>query len=78
LIRAGTTGEVFRSGQVGDLVAAMVRVLRTPNDEARRSRCRQQVAGYTVTHAAEGLARAYASVVGLRAGMPRNDRELAA
>jgi hypothetical protein len=56
----------------------MVRVLRTPNDEARRSQCRQQVAGYTVTHAAEGLARAYASVVGLRAGMPRNDRELAA
>jgi glycosyltransferase involved in cell wall biosynthesis len=60
LIIAGVTGEVFQSGEVHDLAAALARVMQLPNDEARRMQCRQQVEGYTVARAAEGLARAYA------------------
>lgn len=62
LIQTGITGEVFRNGQSDDLSRALLRVMSTPNDEARRARCQQQVEGYTVARAAEGIAQAYAHV----------------
>lgn len=64
LIRAGVTGEVFQSGEVDDLAAALASVMQLPNTEARRALCREQVEGYTVARAAEGLASAYAFATG--------------
>lgn len=62
LVQTGITGEVFRSGQSDDLSRSLVRTMSIPNNEVRRARCRQQVEGYTVDRAAEGIAQAYAYV----------------
>jgi len=70
LVQAGVTGEVFHSGQSNDLSHALMRVISTPNDESRRTRCRQQVEGYTVNRAAQGIAQAYAHVTQRVSGGP--------
>lgn len=70
LVRAGITGETFRSGQSDDLSHALIRAMSTPNDEARRARCQQQVEGYTVSRAAEGIAQAYTRVTQRVRGRP--------
>ena len=70
LIQPGITGEIYQSGQADDLARALARVMQTPNSEARRARCRQQVEGYTVAHAADGIAHAYAYVTQRARGEP--------
>ncbi len=71
LVRAGVTGEIFHSGQSDDLSHALLRAIGIPNDQARRARCQQQVEGYTVDRAAEGIAQAYAHVTQrVRGGPP--------
>lgn len=66
LIQKGVTGEVFPSGKVDALTDALSRMLLRPNTEARRQRCRQQVEGYTVMRAAEGIAQAFTQVTEAR------------
>jgi glycosyltransferase involved in cell wall biosynthesis len=63
LIQEGVTGEVFQTDRVDDLASALARTMESPNDEARRVQCRQQVDKYTMTRAAEGIARAYTHVM---------------
>lgn len=70
LVRAGITGEIFRSGQSDDLSHALMRAMSMPNDGARRARCQQQVEGYTVDRAAQGIAQAYAHVTQRGRGGP--------
>ncbi len=69
LIQAGFTGEVFEADQVDELAGALARAVGTPNDEARRARCQQQVEKYTMQRAAEGIALAYGHVM-QRRGLP--------
>jgi len=63
LIQEGVTGEVFQTDRVDDLASALARTMESPNDEARLVQCRQQVDKYTMTRAAEGIARAYTHVM---------------
>lgn len=72
LIDPGTTGEVFDTGSVKSLAAALGRAMRLVGRADVRAQCREKVGGYTIERAAEGIARAYRAVVGTpaRAGAP--------
>ncbi len=63
LIEPGVTGEIAETGCVESLTSAILRGLRLAGRSDIRNRCRGRVAGYTVERAAEGIARAYQSVV---------------
>lgn len=63
LVKSGCTGEVFQTGSAGELAAAVQRGLMLAGKAEVRERCRDQVKGYSVEKAAEGIARAYREVV---------------
>jgi len=63
LVLEGQTGSICQAGSVEALSAALERSLKLANRADVRLVCRQQVAGYSVRLAAEGIARAYREVV---------------
>ena len=63
LVKLGCTGEIFKTGSAKELAAAIQRGLILAGRSEIRERCRDQVRGYSVGKAAEGIARAYRSVV---------------
>lgn len=62
LIQPGTTGEVFPANDPEGLRHALERAAALIGPKAVRERCRQQVAGYSVTAAAAGMAAAFDAV----------------
>jgi glycosyltransferase involved in cell wall biosynthesis len=64
LIVSGTTGEIFETGSVKSLTQAMEKALSLAGKRDIRNACREQVTGYSVNRAAEGIAQAYESAVG--------------
>lgn len=66
LVVEGQTGYTHRSGDVADLVAALTKISQLCQQPTTAAACRAQVAGYSVRHAAEGIASAYAKVGGRR------------
>jgi glycosyltransferase involved in cell wall biosynthesis len=69
LIEPGVTGEVCAAGSAPALAAAISAASRLIGQVEIRAACRQRVAGYTVNRAAEGIASAFLSAVGARAGV---------
>jgi glycosyltransferase involved in cell wall biosynthesis len=69
LIEPGVTGEVCAAGSAPALAAAISAASGRIGHVEIRAACRQRVAGYTVNRAAEGIASAFLSAVGARAGM---------
>lgn len=64
LINPGVTGEIFETGSAQSLAQAIQRCLRTTKSELEiQQRCRQQVSGYSVEKAAEGIAKAYKQII---------------
>ncbi len=63
LIDPGITGDIFETGSARSLALAVQRALTLTGRPEIRESCRQKVSGYTVTQAAEGIARAYWAVV---------------
>lgn len=63
LIVPGVSGEVFESGSVPALVAALQKLHACREQVKVREACRNQVAAYSVTAAAGGIAQAYREVV---------------
>lgn len=63
LIESGVTGEVFVAESMESLTGALVRALTLIRRLEVRQRCRARVAQYTVEKAAEGIVKAYMSVV---------------
>ena len=63
LIKPGATGAVFETGSALSLTAALQQALTLIRRPEIRDACRRQVSGYTVERAAEGIERAYHSVV---------------
>ncbi len=64
LVDDGVTGAVFQSGSARSLAAALLRALPMIDRADVRARCREQVEGYTIERAAEGIAKAYEAVIG--------------
>jgi glycosyltransferase involved in cell wall biosynthesis len=64
LIEPGVTGEICATGDAASLAAALKRAAPLVGDPAVRAKCRAKISGFTVERAAEGIARAYWSVVG--------------
>jgi glycosyltransferase involved in cell wall biosynthesis len=64
LIAAETTGEVFETGSVEALAAALKSACALVGRLEIREACRARVAGYSVDKAAEGIAEAYRAVAG--------------
>ena len=62
LIRAGRTGEVFKAGSAQSLISAIKRSYSLIRRLDVREQCREKVAGYTVSKAAQGIAEAYKAV----------------
>lgn len=68
LIEPGVTGEVTEANSAGALAAGLQRLITWmppgENGAALRERCRAKVAGYSTAKAAEGIVRAYRSLIG--------------
>lgn len=62
LVLPGDTGEVCRAGDAPSLTTALSRLLPRLRDAGLKSRCRQQVAGYSVEAAAQGIVQALATL----------------
>jgi glycosyltransferase involved in cell wall biosynthesis len=62
LITVGVSGEVFEAGSAQSLVSAIERSRTLIQRADVREQCREQVAGYTVSKAAQGIAEAYQAV----------------
>jgi glycosyltransferase involved in cell wall biosynthesis len=65
LIESGKTGLTFAAGRVDGLARGIVELFGRGNDSQVRAVCRSKVADYSIAHAAEGIARAYAETTGL-------------
>ena len=63
LIECGVTGDVFETGSIDSLAAALERAWPLMGAERVRTNCRLAVSRYSVEKAAEGIARAYSEVV---------------
>ncbi len=63
LVRPGMSGEVFETGSAASLASALERAWPLMGPARVREDCRRVVSCYTVTKAAEGIARAYAEAV---------------
>jgi glycosyltransferase involved in cell wall biosynthesis len=63
LIEPGVTGEVATTGDASSVAAAIERATRLMRDPAVRGMCRSKIDGFTVDRAAEGIAKAYRSVM---------------
>lgn len=66
LVRPGSTGEIFASGEPEDLARGIVRALAWCGNAATRHACRQRVSDYSIDRAAAGIADAYHAVVAPR------------
>jgi glycosyltransferase involved in cell wall biosynthesis len=64
LIRPGETGEVFGAGSAAELSAGILRAVDLVDRSEIRRQCRERVSGYTIEHAADGIAAAYRAAVG--------------
>jgi glycosyltransferase involved in cell wall biosynthesis len=62
LIEPGVSGEVFETDSVESLVSAIDRCLCLTQRPDVREQCRNKVANYTVSRAAQGIAEAYRAV----------------
>jgi len=62
LIETEKTGLSFTAGRVDELAGALERAFPWQNDALARAACRAKVATYSVSRAAEGIARAYYDV----------------
>jgi glycosyltransferase involved in cell wall biosynthesis len=67
LIVPGMTGDTFETSSIEAIRAGIQRAVRLTNRSETRSRCRERVGAYSVEKAAEGIARAYHSVVHVNA-----------
>jgi glycosyltransferase involved in cell wall biosynthesis len=67
LIAAGSTGEVAVAGSINSLAAAIRRATPLTGRSEIREACRRHVTRYSVSDAAEGIARAYQRVLNLAA-----------
>jgi len=63
LILPGVTGEVFETGSVQSLTAALAKAATLTGHPETRTACRKIVSDYSIKRAAEGIARAYDAVV---------------
>ncbi len=63
LIDKRETGEVFATNSVTELAAAITRAVEWKDSATVRNACRAKVETYSVSRAAEGIARAYHEVV---------------
>lgn len=63
LILEGVTGELFETGSVQSLAAALERAVVLVGQLETREACRRVVADYSIEKAAEGIARAYNAVI---------------
>lgn len=70
LITPGETGEIFRCGDVDDLVAALMRVRKRGGRSTMADACRARIAGYSYAAAATGLVAA-SQAVARRRDTPR-------
>jgi glycosyltransferase involved in cell wall biosynthesis len=70
LVEVGVTGEVCETGSPRALAGALERALPLARSTEVRRRCREKLADYTVERAAEGIARAYETVVERSGGRP--------
>jgi glycosyltransferase involved in cell wall biosynthesis len=62
LIETGKTGLTFGTDRGEELARAVEQVLAWQDNDAVRQACRSKVADYSVTRAAEGIARAYREI----------------
>lgn len=62
LVETGKTGLTFGTDRVEELARALEQVLAWQDNDAVRQACRSKVADYSVTRAAEGIARAYREI----------------
>jgi len=67
LIVPDMTGDTFETSSIEAIRVGIQRAIRLTNRAETRSRCRERVGGYSVEKAAEGIARAYHSVVRVNA-----------
>lgn len=73
LIVPGETGELFESESMPDLASAIQRAVLLVGRKEIRCLCRQHVGGFSVHHAAAGIATAYRSVIqNLESPSPRS------
>ncbi len=63
LIEEGITGEIFATDSAKSLAEAIQRALPLVGNPAVRDKCREKVGDYTIQRAAEGISRAYRSIV---------------
>jgi glycosyltransferase involved in cell wall biosynthesis len=63
LIEPGVTGEITVTGDAGSLAEGINRGLRLARDPEIRRKCRERVSMFSVERAAEGIAKAYWSVL---------------
>jgi glycosyltransferase involved in cell wall biosynthesis len=64
LIEPEVTGEITATGDAPSLAAGIVRGLRLARDPEVRRKCRDRISQFSVERAAEGIAKAYWSVIG--------------
>jgi glycosyltransferase involved in cell wall biosynthesis len=64
LIEHGITGEITATGDARSLAAGIVRGLQLARDPEVRRKCRDRISQFSVERAAEGIAKAYWSIIG--------------